>query len=77
MVTQAIDTKGNFLYRLITERERGVYTVEFLKRKKPIKRFYQVLKNELIKRKLYCEDTLQSAELSIYEKWDYERNNPL
>jgi hypothetical protein len=77
---QARDTKGMFLYRLTIERQEGCYTVEFLKRKTPIKRFSLVLNNEIKKRGLaftcYKDDGIQSASLAIYELWDYERNNP-
>ena len=78
MKTQAINSKGECLYNFSWELENGEIHRVFLARKKPIKQFDRVLTNELKKRGLgfYFDNPLKSASLSIYEKWDYERNNP-
>jgi hypothetical protein len=76
---QARDRKGNFLYKWSIDIERkdrpSLYRRGFLARKRPIKRFEMVLNNLIKKQGLQWDYT--SASLSIYEKWDYERNNPV
>jgi hypothetical protein len=81
MRDQARDKKGNYLYRLSIHWQKekdlvSTLSIETIARPKPIKRLSIVL-NNLVNKKGIPRHEVKEASLSIYEKWDYERNNPI
>ena len=78
-MTQARDSKGRYLYKFSVQWKNDLSTVsnlliEYVARKKPIKRFSMVCDNMIKRKGLWA--CYERASLSIYEQWEQERENP-